>query len=260
MAKKIFLDRETATPIAPVPSISSEESESEVVFSNRNNPVSGICEQLPFMIFDEISKPFPKFNASGRSSLIKFRPQGEVQEPITYLKECYTALTNYLVDDVHDRHLVGLRIRNTENVQDKVVGISLRRRDQLKPNVMWGVIGKVVQSNARFRLADRLEMHLDHVRIPAGNGKRAEKTKRRSLDVMSAIKKSIVTVKAAMYSLAYALIIAMARVKGDPKYKSYRDGKCMKQPVEDLLKASGVKLCNAGGFHELEQFQEYLLD
>ena len=44
-------------------------------------------------------------------------------------------LTNYLVNDVRDRDLVGLRIRNTENVQHKVVGISLRRRDQIKPDV-----------------------------------------------------------------------------------------------------------------------------
>jgi len=32
-------------------------------------------------------------------------------------------LTNYLVDDVPGRDLVDLRIRNTENVEDKVVGI-----------------------------------------------------------------------------------------------------------------------------------------
>jgi len=66
---------------------------------------------------------------------------------------------------VPGRGLVGLRIRNTENVQDKVVGISLRRRDQLKPDMAWGVLGKVIQSNARFALTDRLEVHLDHVII-----------------------------------------------------------------------------------------------
>ena len=108
------------------------------------------------MILDEISKPFPKFNASGRSLLIGFRPPGEEENPTTYLKECITALTNYLVDDVHARDFVGLRIRNTENVQDKVVGITVRRCDELKTDVVWGVLGKVIQSNARFGLADRL--------------------------------------------------------------------------------------------------------
>ena len=130
------------------------------------------------------------------------------------------------------------RIRNTENVQDKVVGISSRRCDQFKPNVVWGVLGKVIQSNARFGLADRLEVHFDHFRMPAGNGR--EKTKGWSLDVMSVIKKSIVFVKATMYCLVHALIIAIARANGDPKYPYFRDGRGMKKPVEDILKASGV--------------------
>jgi hypothetical protein len=60
--------------------------------------------------------------------------------------------------------------------------------------------------------------------------------------------------------MAHALIIAMARVNGDPKYELYRHGKCMKKPVEDLLVASGVDLSNGGGLEELEQFQVYLSD
>jgi len=129
---------------------------------------------------------------------------------------------NYLVNDVSGKELVCLRIRNTENLQDKVVGISMRRWDQLKPNVVWRVPAKVNQSNARFGLTDRLEVDLEHVRIPAGNGR--VKTKGRSLDEMNAIKKSIVRVKTALKSMAYAIIIAMARVNGDPKYQLYRHG------------------------------------
>jgi hypothetical protein len=61
---------------------------------------------------------------------------GEGDEPTTYLKVCITALTDYVVYEVPDRDLVGLRIRISENVPDKVVGISLRRRDQLKPDLV----------------------------------------------------------------------------------------------------------------------------
>ena len=43
------------------------------------------------------------------------------------------------------------------------------------------------------------------------------------------------------------------------KYASFRDGRGLKKPVEDLWKASGVDLSNGGGL-ELEQFQEYLTD
>ena len=77
-----------------------------------------------------------------------------------------------------------------------MLGISLRRRNQLKADVAWSILEKVIESNARFALTDRLEVHLDHVGMPAGNGKRPDKTKGRSISVLSAITKSIV-VKAA---------------------------------------------------------------
>jgi len=182
MAKKMFLNTERVIPSAQVPSVRREEPDTEIASSSVwNSTVSE--KQLPFKILNEISKSFPKFNATGRSLLIKFNSPGEEQDPTAYLKECITAITDYLVDEV------GLRIRNTENVQDKVVGISLRRRGQLKPDVVWAVLGKVIQSIARFGLSDRLEVHLDHVRLPVGNGNGGVKTKGRSLDVMSAIKR-----------------------------------------------------------------------
>jgi len=90
--------------------------------------------------------------------------------------------------------------------------------------------------------------------MPAGNCRTADKTKGRAIDVMSVIKKSILVVKAAALCLAHAFIIAMARVNGDPKYKSYRDGYGLKLPVQDLLSASGITLTNSGYLNELEQF------
>jgi hypothetical protein len=58
-------------------------------------------------------------------------------------------------------------------MHEKVVGISLRRHDQFKPDVVWDVLGKVIESNTRFGLADRLEVHLGHARMLVGNGKKA---------------------------------------------------------------------------------------
>ena len=66
--------------------------------------------------------------------------------------------------------------------------------------------------------------------------------------------------KTAFLCLAHALIIAMAKVNGDSKFKLYRDSKGLKETVEELLKASGVDLSNGGRFKELQQFQEHLSD
>ena len=246
MNKNVFLNRVRAIRTVQAPSVSREEPDLEVASSSRNTSGSETTKELPFLVLDETQKSFPKFNNTGSSLMIKFKLPGEEQESTAYLKEWITALTNYLVDEVVNRDFVGLRIRNTENVQDKVVGISFRRGDKLKPDLIWAVLSKFIQSNARFGLTDRSEVHIDHVGIPVGNGKLAEKTKGRSLDVLSAIKKSIVAVKAAFLWLAHALIIAIAQVNGNPKYKLYKRGKFIKKPVEGLSKASGVDLSNGG--------------
>jgi len=67
-------------------------------------------------------------------------------------------------------------------------------------------------------------------------------------------------VKAGFLCLAYAFIIAMAKLSGDPKYESYRDGYSLKQPVKNLLTASGNDLTNGGGLKELERFRNYFSD
>ena len=56
-------------------------------------------------------------------------------------------------------------------MQDKVVGISFRRCDQLKSDVISDIISKVIHSKPRFGLTHRFEVHLDHGMMPAGNGK-----------------------------------------------------------------------------------------
>jgi len=109
-----------------------------------------------------------------------------------------------LVDDARNSYLVGLRIRNTENIQDTVVGISFRRLEQIRPDEDWGLLGKFVYSNARMGLRYRLEVHLDHVRMPNFNVRTAEKTKGRPLNVLSEIKGIIVVVNAAFLCLAHA--------------------------------------------------------
>ena len=45
-----------------------------------------------------------------------------------------------------------------------------------------------IHSNSRFGPTDRLEVRLDHVRMPDGNGERAEKNKVRPLNILSSIK------------------------------------------------------------------------
>jgi len=77
-------------------------------------------------------------------------------------------------------------------------------------------------------------VHLDHVSIPTGNGRIAEKTKGKSLHLMSGIKNSIVIVKAAFLFLTHAFIIVMSRANCDPRNKSYINAYGVKELVEGL--------------------------
>jgi len=61
-------------PNPRAPYVSREEPESDVASSSRYSPMSEISEHLAFLILDETSKSFPKFNATGRRFFIKFRP------------------------------------------------------------------------------------------------------------------------------------------------------------------------------------------
>jgi hypothetical protein len=66
--------------------------------------------------------------------------------------------------------MIGITIRNTVNMQDKAIGISFRRRDQLSENVIWSVFEKVAQSNARFNALDSLIVEVHSVRMPVDFG------------------------------------------------------------------------------------------
>jgi hypothetical protein len=115
--------------------------------------------------------------------------------------------------------MVGITISNEENVQDKAIGISFRRRDQLTPNVIWSVFGKVAQSNARFNALDKLVLNIHYVKMPIGNGNGGIFTKGRSLANMAHLKRSIIEDKAEENCLAHALVIAIAKLTNDPSYK-----------------------------------------
>jgi hypothetical protein len=140
MAKKMILNRARAIPTTEAPSVSREDIAPS---SSRTIPASETTEQLRFWM--RLLNLFQNLIRPGVDCLSSFILRVKSKTPANYLKKCITTLTKYLVDKVPDRDFMGLRIRNTQNLQDKVVGISLLRRDQLKADVVWSVLGKVIR-------------------------------------------------------------------------------------------------------------------
>ena len=80
------------------------------------------------------------------------------------------ALFEYVLQDVMDSDKVGINIQNQVNQNDKPIGISFRRKDQLSGELVWSVFEKVSQSNARFNALDTLVVTVHSVTMPAGFG------------------------------------------------------------------------------------------
>jgi hypothetical protein len=153
--------------------------------------------------------------------------------------------------------MVGLTIQKRVNLNDKHIGVSFRRKDQLSGDVIWSLFEKVAQSNSRFDASDTLIVTVHSFKMPVGYGKHEMKSMGRPLSVMAHLKKSIVEVKAEENCLAHALIIAIAKVENNAAYKSYRRGYRICPAVQNLLETTGIDLSGGAEIRELVRFQEY---
>jgi len=177
-------------------------------------------------------------------------------DPVNHFVASVNDLFHYALQNVSDSDMLEMTIQNHVNHNDKPIGTSFRRKDQLSGDVVWSVFEKVSQSNSRFNAMDPMVVTVQSVKMPVGLG-RGIKTMGRQLSVMAHIKKSIVEVKTESNYLPWALIIAIARVENDSNHKSYRDGWKIRPVVRNLLETTGIHVTNGAGLPELAKFQEH---
>jgi hypothetical protein len=87
-------------------------------------------------------------------------------------------LFEYALQDVRDAEVVGIAIHSEANQNERPIGISSRRRDQLSGNLSWSVFGKVSQSNSRFNGLNTLTVVVHSVRMPVEFGELKLKVER----------------------------------------------------------------------------------
>jgi hypothetical protein len=139
---------------------------------------------------------------------------------MTHFLTSVNELFQYALQNLNDSDMVGITIRNEVNQQDKAIGFTFRRKDQISGDVIWSVFEQVSQSKANFNALDKLVIDVHSVRMPVEFG-RGIKSKGNPLSVKSHLKTSIVNVKTVNYCLAHALIIAIAKLTNDTNYKAY---------------------------------------
>jgi len=84
-----------------------------------------------------------------------------------------------------------------------------------------------------------------------------DKNRGRPFSVMAHLKTSIGEVKAQENCLAHSLVISIAKVENDSDYKTYRQGRKIRQVVQTLLETTDIDLSNGAGIPELVRFQEH---
>ena len=90
-----------------------------------------------FEILDRNTRQYRRYNAVGRQITARLTPPSDNSDPVTHFPGSVNVL-----HDVGDGDIVGITIRNQVNQNDKPVGISFRRKDQLSADVIWSVSKK----------------------------------------------------------------------------------------------------------------------
>ena len=168
-----------------------------------------------FKIEGEITRQYRRFNAVGTQLTVRLLPPPDEENPVSHFLASVNDLFQHALQGVSDSDMLGIIIQNEVNQNDKPMGISFRRKDQLSGEVIWSVFEKVAQSNSRFNALDTLVVTVHSIGMPVGFGRVALKPMGRPTTAMAHLKRSIVEVKAEENCLAHALIIAIARVNND---------------------------------------------
>ena len=143
---------------------------------------------------------------------------------------------------------------------DTPISIPFLPVERLTTERVFSQIERVIQSNQEFRLNDTVTIDINHVKTPEGRGK--SKLKRTTLNIRDHLKekKSIICINNKDdFCLARALVVSIARIENDPKYKHISDSRkpLQREKALDLHVAANVPL-GPCGIDEVKLFQQYL--
>ena len=119
--------------------------------------------------------------------------------------------------------------------------------ERLTAERVYSELERVIQSNQEFRLNDTVTIDINHVESPVGSGRK----KRTTYDIRDYLKQknSVVCINNKDdLCLARALVVSIARIEKDPRYKHIRDSNrpLQRERAFDLHEAANVPLGPCG--------------
>ena len=143
---------------------------------------------------------------------------------------------------------------------DSPISLPFMELERLTTERVFSQIERVIQSNQDFRLNDTLTIDINHVASPQGSGKSGVKRNLPLIRDHLKSQKSIICIENFDdICLARALVVAIAKIEKDPKYKQIRNSNSpvQRERAFDLHKAAKVPL-GPCGLNEVKLFQNYL--
>lgn len=116
---------------------------------------------LPFEIISDERRRYQKFQTDARWTTLSFRKPTREEDIQVYLRTVFGSLLTHLPQrDVQPGDRIGLTILNSARPEQRAIGVSLRRADQLSADVILQTIEKILQSNEDFFMDGQLLVSL----------------------------------------------------------------------------------------------------
>ena len=202
-----------------------------------------------------------KFRTTGTDYTVRFTntfANMELSQYHNQLHEIFESLLNNVIKDVPENDQVRFVLQTPQ--LEKPISIPFLSASRLTTERILAEIERVVQSNHEFRLNDSVNVNVIHVEMPQGG----TGTKRSEINLEKHLtnKRSIIRVQNEdEICLARALVVSIAKIENDSRYKSIIDHRwpMQKRLAQELHEKAGVPIGECG-IDEVKQFQTYLTE
>ena len=204
-----------------------------------------------------------KFNMTAKNYSVHFN---NVLDDVDLLKsqERTYGIFDHLIRDVTEgmNSTDQVRFVLSSNQLQTPISLPFCSLEELTTEKVLSQVEKVVQSNEEFRLNDTVNIDIIRVEMPQGSGR--SKLKRTAFNIRDYLKqkKSVISINNTDgLCLARALVVSIARIEKDPRYRSILDSRCtvLRERAFNLHEAANVPL-GPCGLKEVDLFQQHLVN
>ena len=201
-----------------------------------------------------------KFNMTAKNYGVRFNNVLHNVDLLESRKRTY-GIFDHLIKDVTEGMNPNDQVRFvlSSNQLQTPIALPFCSLEELTTEKVLSHVEKVVQSNEEFRLNDTVNIDVIRVEMPQGSGRR----KRDIVNIRDYLKKkkSVITINNRdNLCLARSLVVSIARIEKDPRYRGIREGNgIQRERAFDLHEAANVPL-GPCGLREVELFQQHLVN